>query len=215
MTNRRSASLALAALFAVAACSPSGAAPTASALATSTQAPVETPAPTLAPGATPSPVPAATPVPVVTMTQPWATATLTDVTNGESFSIADLVAAGQIVFIEPMAIWCTNCRRQQSDALTALGSLDRSKVTWLSLDVELSETPEALKEYSRQQGFDFRFSVATKDIAAALATEFGNLVLSPPSTPLIVVAPDGSVVLTEFGHKSVDEIIEMAKARGA
>lgn len=215
MTNRRSASLALAALFAVAACTPSAAAPTAGQVATPTPPPVETPAPTLAPGATPSPVPAATPVPVVTMTQPWATATLTDVTNGESFSIADLVAAGQIVFIEPMAIWCTNCRRQQSDALTALGSLDRSKVTWLSLDVELSETPEALKEYSRQQGFDFRFSVATKEIAAALAAEFGNLVLSPPSTPIIVVGSDGSVVLTEFGHKSVDEIIDMAKARGA
>ena len=104
---------------------------------------------------------------------------------------------------------------QQSDALTALGQLDRSKVTWLSLDIELSETPEALKDYSRQQGFDFRFAVASRDIAIALAAEFGDLVLSPPSTPIIVVGPDGSVELTGFGHKSIDEIIALAKARGA
>lgn len=213
MTYQRLAALLLAATFAAAACTPSGAAPGGSPAPDATPPAGSTADPaTPAPGATDAP---STPGTANRMTQSWAVASLTDVTTGETISIADLAAAGQVVFVEPMAIWCTNCRRQQADALTALGQLDRSKVTWLSLDVELSETPEALAEYSKRQGFDFRFAVATKDIATALAADFGNLVLSPPSTPIIVIAPDGSVELTDFGHKSVDEIIALAKARGA
>ncbi len=213
---RRVSVLTLAALFLATACTPAGGGP-ATADPTTTE-PGTTPPPgasapaTTAPGSSGSP---ATPANGTRMTQSWATATLTDVTTGESFAIADLVEAGQVVFVEPMAIWCTNCRRQQQDALSALGQLDRSKVTWLSLDVELSETPEALKDYSRQQGFDFRFAVATRDLAIALADEFGDLVLSPPSTPIIVIGPDGAAELTDFGHKSVDEIIALARARGA
>ncbi len=217
MNHRRLAAIALAALFAAAACTPAAVGPGSTDSTAGTPKPVGT-GPGAIPGATQGPgstTPPSTPGAVAGMTQPWATATMTDVTNGESFTIADLAASGQVVFVEPMAIWCTNCRRQQSDALSALGQLDRSKVTWLSLDVELSETPEALKDYSRQQGFDFRFAVASKDIATALAAEFGDLVLSPPSTPIIVISPDGSVELTGFGHKSVDEIIELARARGA
>ena len=197
MTNRRSAALLLAALLVAAACTPPAGATT---------------DPSTAPGATDAP---SSPGTANRMTQSWAVATLTDVTTGEAFSIADLAASGQVVFVEPMAIWCVNCRRQQGDALTALGQLDRSKVTWLSLDIELSETPEALADYSRRQGFDFRFAVASRDIAIALAADFGDIVLSPPSTPLIVIGPDGSVELTDFGHKSVDEIIALAQARGA
>lgn len=216
MTNRRFAALALTAMLVAAACTPAGSAPDPTNGPGATTPPASTTAPGSAdPGPAVTPGPDATPGTVVTMTQAWATAQLTDVTTGRPFSIAELVASGQIVFIEPMAIWCTNCRRQQADALSALGQLDRSKVTWLSLDVELSETPEALKDYSRQQGFDFSFAVASKEIASALASEFGDLVLSPPSTPIIVIGPDGSVELTDFGHKSVDEIIELARARGA
>lgn len=214
MTYRTSATLLLAALFVVAACTPAGAQPS------GTPADPATPPPAGASSDPSAPGPGATDAPSSPgssnrMTQSWAVAALIDVTTGETISIADLAAAGQVVFVEPMAIWCTNCRRQQADALTALGQLDRSKVTWLSLDIELSETAEALAEYSRRQGFDFRFAVASKEIATALASEFGDLVLSPPSTPIIVIGPDGSVELTGFGHKSVDEIIALATARGA
>jgi len=215
MTYTRIGALALATLFAAAACTPAGGAPGASIGIASTPVPGSTaPATTDAPGSG-APKSSATPAAAVGMTQSWATASLTDVTTGESISIAGLVASGQVVFVEPMAIWCSNCRRQQADAVRALGQLDRTKVTWLSLDIELSETPDALADYSRQQGFDFRFAVASKDIATALAAEFGDLVLSPPSTPIIVIGTDGVIELTSFGHKSIDEIIALARARGA
>lgn len=150
-----------------------------------------------------------------TLTQAWATRTLTDVETGTTFRIADLVASGRVVFIETMAIWCTKCRAQQADALTALASLDRSRVVWVTIDVELSESAQALVEYEDHFGFDFEYVLADADLARELAADFGDGVLAPPSTPIIVVGTDGTVTLTEFGHKSVERILELAAAHGA
>jgi thiol-disulfide isomerase/thioredoxin len=159
--------------------------------------------------------PAPSPTDGVVLVQAWATTELTDVRNGERFRIADLVAGGRIVFLETMAIWCTNCRRQQGDVVSALAQLDPARVTWIGIDVDSSESAEALAEYSRRLGFDWPFVVAGQDLARALATEFGDQVLSPPSTPIIVVGTDGRVTLTEFGHKSVDRIVQLAGEHGA
>ncbi len=172
------------------------------------------PTPT-APGSDAPSEPASSPTEGVRLTQAWATAELTDVRNGDRFRIADLVADGRVVFIETMAIWCTNCRRQQGDVVVALSKLDPARVTWIGLDVDASESADALADYSRTLGFDWPFVVAGNDLARALASEFGDAVLSPPSTPIIVVGTNGAVTLTEFGHKSVDRIVQLAGEHGA
>jgi thiol-disulfide isomerase/thioredoxin len=159
--------------------------------------------------------PVSSPTDGVQLTQAWATAELTDVRNGERFQIADLVADGRVVFLETMAIWCTNCRRQQGDVVSALAQLDPARVTWIGIDVDASEPTEALADYSRTLGFDWPFVVAGPDLARALAAEFGDQVLSPPSTPIVVIGTDGRVTLTEFGHKSVDRIVQLATEYGA
>ena len=164
----------------------------------------------------PSPDTGTTPTPAgVILTQAWATADLTDVRTGEHFRIADLVAGGRVVFIETMAIWCSKCRAQQRDVVAALARLDASRVTWIGIDIEQSESASDLADYSRTLGFDWPFVVASANFSRALADEFGTQVLSPPSTPIIVVGADGMVTLTEFGHKSVDRIVELAAAHGA
>lgn len=149
------------------------------------------------------------------MDQPWATAQLTDVTTGTPFTIADHVAAGKVVFVETMAIWCSNCLAQQRDAVTALDRLDRSKIVWVGLDVDPSERAQDLAAYSSQHGFDFVYAIAGRDVSRDLAAEFGDQILSPPSTPIVVIAPDGRVTLTRFGHKSVDDILALAAEHGA
>jgi hypothetical protein len=182
---------------------------------------VATGAPPSAQSATPAPgepntvPPGETVEPGPVLDRPWATAELVDVSTGQPFRIADLVTSGTVVFVEPMAIWCTNCRAQQADAMTALSRLDRSRVVWVGLDVDPSETAEALADYGPRWGFDHTYAIAGQDVSRALVDEFGPLVISPPSTPIIVIGTDGTITLTDFGHKSVDQIVALATDHGA
>lgn len=217
--RRRPATTAILALVALllAACSGSTGGPA----ATASGAPATAPAtPTAAASAAPGSTPGATGAPSATapgveLTQAWATATLTDVRDGSTFRVADLVAANRVVFIETMAIWCSNCRAQQKDVVKALAGLDPARVTWIGIDVDGSETASDLAAYSDSLGFDWPYAVGSADFLRALSDEFGTQVLSPPSTPILVVGTDGTVTLTEFGHKSVDRIRELAASHGA
>jgi hypothetical protein len=147
-----------------------------------------TPAVTDEPAVDPTPSP-----PSVSFEQPWATASLTDVTSGEQFRLADLAASGKTVFVETMAIWCSNCLAQQRVAASAFEGLDPSKVVWVGLDVETTESADALARYRDSNGFPFTYAIAGADISRALTMEFGDVVLSPPSVNLILLRPDGTV----------------------
>jgi hypothetical protein len=147
--------------------------------------------------------------------RPWATAELTDVATGESFTVAGIAASGQTVFVETMAIWCSNCLSQQRQATAAMDRLDRARVVWVALDVDPAERAEDLAVYQDLHGFGFRYAIASRDVARALAADFGDQVLSPPATPIIVVAADGGVTLTHFGPKSADELVALAAQHGA
>lgn len=146
--------------------------------------------------------------------QPWATATLTNVTTGESFRITDIVATGKVVFLETMAIWCSNCRAQQQEATAAFDRLDPARVEWIAIDVESAETAEALARYREDNGFPFTYAIADAEYARLLVAEFGDTVLSPPSVNVIVIGNDGRVVHL-LGHKNAGEIHDLATERGA
>ena len=198
----------------VAACSSAGGGPQAS--ISTTSAPSSSAGPSGTPGASPSTTqPGTDPTPGVVLTQAWATAELTDVRNGSTFRIADLVASDKVVFIETMAIWCSNCRAQQRDVVKALAALDPDRVVWIGIDVEASESASDLADYSRSLGFDWPYVIGDKEFLRALVDEFGDQFLSPPATPVAVIGTDGTVTLTEFGHKSVDRIMELAASHGA
>lgn len=147
------------------------------------------------------------------LTQAWATAELTDVATGATFRIADL--AGRTIILETMAIWCSKCLAQQGDAYEALAELDPERVAYVLIDVDPSETAEALEAYRERNGFTGTYAVATTDVARALAAEFGDAVLSPSSTPMILIGSDGTVTLTDFGQKSPTEVVALARAHGA
>lgn len=216
---RRLAAPALALAIVVAGCAGSGAAPTdppsaPSASPTAAPTAVPSPAATLAPGATPAPsaVPSLDPAAAaraVLEGKAWASTTLTDVATGQPFRIAD--HAGRTIFVESMAIWCSNCRAQQARFRDALARLDPAEVAYVVLTVDPGETGEALARYKDQQGFTGTYAVAGREVAGALAAEFGPNAINPPSVPLVIVRPDGTV---EFrtGSTSVDEIV--ATVRG-
>jgi hypothetical protein len=134
----------------------------------------------------------------------WRSASLVDVRTGDAFTIDGL--KGKLVAIEPMAIWCSNCRIQQREAVTALAAVATDDLVYIGVDVDPNEQIDALAAYAKEQGFDWTFAVASKDVARSLAAEFGDQVLSPPSTPLILVGPDGTVLETHFGIRKADEL---------
>ncbi len=139
----------------------------------------------------------------------WGAATLVDVETGAPFRIADF--AGRTVFVESMAIWCTNCRAQQGRFREALAQLDPGEVAYVVLTVEQAETADALKAYKAQQGFTGMYAVAGREVAGALVADFGPNAINPPAVPLVLIRPDGTI---EFrtGAESVEEIL--ATVRG-
>lgn len=223
-TARLAALLAAALLAgALAACSPQAAGPSTPPAATpeSTPAPTDVapPPPTAPPASAPSDAPTTEPTPdpaaaaaAALAAKPWATFPLTDVRTGEAFTVADL--AGRVVFLETMAIWCTKCRAQQHEATTAMADLDPERVVWLALDVDPAESAPDLARYADDEGFPHRYAVASAEVSRALAAEFGDQVLNPPSVPILVIAADGTVE-AGFGHRDVAAIVATARAAGA
>src|SRR5687768_14801097 len=142
----------------------------------------------------------------VATSEPWRTLPLEDVRTGETFRIADL--EGKLVAMEPMAIWCSNCRIQQQEAVAAIADVDSDELVYIGIDVDPNERARALARYSRDEGFDWPFVVASRDLARSLAESFGDRVLSPPSTPLILVGPEGDVLDVHFGIRRADELAD-------
>lgn len=136
--------------------------------------------------------------------EPWRTASLRDVVTGDEFRIGDL--RGKVVAIEAMAIWCINCRVQQGEAQAALDQVDSSDVIYISLDVDPNERAEDLAEYAQREGFAWRFVVASPEVSRSLAETFGDQVLSPPATPLVVLGPEGEVIEKHIGIKSARDL---------
>ena len=212
--HRAPLTAALVVSVALAACTGSGGLGTQSAerSASAGASPASTTAGQASPGASARPAdPDAT---AVVLDDAWATATLTNVRTGAPFRIADAVAAGKVVFIETMAIWCSNCRTQQVAATEAFTTLDPARVEWIAIDVETSETAEALARYSEQNGFPFTYAIADVAFARALVDAFGEVVLSPPSVNVIVIGTDGRVTHLR-GHKSADDVRGLAAEHGA
>ena len=138
---------------------------------------------------------------------PWATATLTDVSTGETFTIAQL--AGKPIFIESMAIWCSNCRAQQARFAEAFSKMAPGIASYVVLTVDPSETAEDLARYKADRGFTGYYAVAGKDVTRALEAEFGPNAINPPSVPLVFVSATGEVSF-RTGSESVQDILEAA-----
>lgn len=142
--------------------------------------------------------------PPATAVTGWRGVALKDARSGATFTLADY--AGSLVAIEPMAAWCPKCLAQQREARKALEQLGDDRVVYVSLGVDPSEKAKDLAAYADDHGFGWTFAVAPKELSRALAAEFGDQVLSPPSVPFILVGADGTVIEQHFGGRSADEL---------
>ena len=196
MVHRSRALLPLVALLAMAGCAPSD-----PGVITGSSEVASLPSEPVGSSGQPSRAPVATASAAVTPSEdgvpadPLLDVPLTDVRSGRSFTLAELAQEGPVL-LEPMAVWCSNCRAQQHEVKRAheIGSF-----VSVSLDVDLSETPEDLAAYAGREGFDWRFAMADASLYRLLQERFGVAATNPPSTPLIIIETDGTIRPLEFG----------------
>lgn len=147
----------------------------------------------------------------MTDTPVWMTTALTDVRTGETFTLADF--AGKTVFVEPMATWCTNCRRQLGNVSQAQAQLsDSEDVVFVALSVETTIDDSDLADYTEETGFHWTFAVATPEMLVSLVDSFGQTVTNPPSTPHFIIRPDGSTTDLTTGFEGPEEILQNIEA---
>jgi peroxiredoxin len=128
-----------------------------------------------------------------------------DARTGETFTLADF--AGKTVFIEPMATWCTNCRRQIPNAEAARQQLDPDQYVFIGLSVAENVDNATLAEYVDAQGWNFTFAVASAELTQGLIDTFGRTVVTPPSTPHFIIRPDGTLSEIQTGTHTAEDLI--------
>ncbi len=138
----------------------------------------------------------------------WFSLPLVDARTGETFTLGDF--SGQLVFVEPMATWCTNCRTQMRNLAEARQQLNNPNIVYIGLSVETTLDRGNLARYADTHGFDWTFAVMTPELVSALTDTFGRSVTVPPSSPHFLIYPDGSVSpLAAGGIESTDELVQL------
>ena len=140
----------------------------------------------------------------------WQTLELTDVSTGAAFKLADY--HGKSVFVELMATWCPNCKKQLGFVTAAKKQLANANIVYVALSVESDLDPAKLAQYSQDTKYDLQFAVLNADGLKAFSDAFGRTALNPPSTPHFIIKPDGTNTKLATGFETADKLVAALKA---
>lgn len=143
-------------------------------------------------------------------TPDWFGMELVDVQTDKIFTMNDY--AGKVILLETMAMWCPNCLVQANEVRNlheALGHPD--DLISVSLDVDINEDSDSLKEYVQTYGFDWHFAVAPLEVARELGNLYTAQYLNPPLSPMLIIDRDGDVHHLEYGFKDADTLKEIVE----
>lgn len=137
----------------------------------------------------------------------WFETGLTNVNTGETFKITDF--QGKVVLVETMAVWCSNCLRQQRE-VQALHELlgEQPDLVSVALDIDPNETHDILAAFTGEQGFDWVYAVAPAEVAREIGQLYGGQFLNPPATPMLIIDRHGQAHPLPFGHKTAASLQE-------
>lgn len=136
----------------------------------------------------------------------WYSMPLINARTEQVFMISDF--KGKVILVETMAIWCSNCLKQQGQVKTLHGLIgERDDFVSLGLDIDLNENAVDLKNYVEGNEFDWLYAVAPVGVAQDLSKQYGDQFLNPPSTPMLVIDRKGEAHPLPFGIKSAEELL--------
>jgi hypothetical protein len=137
----------------------------------------------------------------------WFKAELADARSGGAFKVSDF--QGKVVLVETLAMWCSNCLKQQKQVLALHDLLgERDDFVSLGIDIDPNENATALKTYIEGNGFDWLYTVAPREVAREIGQLYGDQFLNPPSTPMLIIDRHGEVHILPFGIKSAESLLE-------
>ncbi len=146
----------------------------------------------------------------------WMTIELVDAETGETFTLADF--AGKTILVEPMATWCSNCRRQITETTKLIKQLTEDEderledLVFIGLSIETNLKPSDLKTYAERNNFALTFAVMSEGMLRALVAEFGRGVANPPSSPSFIIRADGTFTELTFGIEPAEDILAKLEA---
>ncbi|MCF7866407.1 redoxin domain-containing protein [Candidatus Woesearchaeota archaeon] len=135
----------------------------------------------------------------------WITNTIKTVNTNEQISIDEL--ADKPLLIEPFAVWCPKCTAQQKEIKKLHEEVGDSIIS-LGLNVDPNEDENKVMSHLEENGFNWRYSVASKEFTQNLIDEFGVGIVNAPSGPMILVCPDKSIFELDKGYKTADFLIK-------
>jgi hypothetical protein len=126
----------------------------------------------------------------------WQKITLYDLRSDTAFSLADL--DGKAVMLELMTIDCSGCDRQAGEIREVLQDVGEEVVA-ISLAIAPDEPREEVIAHSDDIDRTWPISYIGPDFAIALFEEFGETILDPSSSPVLIIGPTGSVTVMPAG----------------
>ena len=137
-----------------------------------------------------------------TTTADWRDITVTDVNTNTEYKINDF--KGKPVLIESFAVWCPKCTSLQRE-VKKLHETNKEVVS-ISLNTDPNEDESFVKDHAQKNGFDWRYTVAPREMTVDLINEFGTSVVNAPSTPVIIICPDGNTNYIKSGRKKAADL---------
>lgn len=137
----------------------------------------------------------------------WFSVSLTDVNSSETFTINDL--KGKVILVETMAVWCSNCLKQQTQVKALHQTLgERDDFVSIGIDIDSNEDAAKLKGFVDANGFDWKYVVSPAEVSRDISSLYGGQFLNPPSTPMLIIDRHGNVHPLPFGIKSADDLLQ-------
>ena len=121
----------------------------------------------------------------------WRTATLEDTTTDEEYAINELDGP---VLVHTFAVGCAVCAAQHDEFDQLYGTAD---VELVDITTDPYESETEVREHAAEEGFDWRFSVATDEVTGSLSRDFGEEIKVSASSPVILVCPNDDVYRLE------------------
>lgn len=130
---------------------------------------------------------------------------LTDVNSGTVFKVADF--QGKVVLVETMAVWCSNCFKQQQEVIRLHDLVgERDDFVSIGVNIDPNEDVDTLSRYTSKNGFDWLYVVASPELIDEISRLYGTQYLNPPSTPMLIIDRQGTAHQLPFGIKSAEDL---------